>query len=83
MSASTVVPAVAANHTGLRRENPIEPVLLALYRRSSPEEKLAVVTRLNATLLGLKEAQLAATRSDWTASQRRIELRRWWFSARD
>jgi hypothetical protein len=83
MSASTTVPAVSASHTGLRPENPIEPLLLALYRRASPEKKLAVVTRLNATLLGLKEAQLAATRPDWTTSQRRTELRRWWFSARD
>lgn len=83
MSTPTNPPAVFAHPTGLRLENPVEPVLLGLYRRSSPEAKLAVVHRLNVTLIGLKEAHLTATRPDWTISQRQSELRRWWFSARD
>lgn len=64
-------------------ENPLDPRLLALYRAATPAAKLAVVTRLNATLIGLKEAQLAATRPEWTLDRRRIELRRWWLAARD
>lgn len=61
----------------------MDPCLLALYRAATPAAKLAAVTRLNATLIGLKEAQLAATRPDWTPEQRRTELRRWWMSSRD
>lgn len=64
-------------------ENPLEPRLLALYRTATPEQKLTVVMHLNHTLQGLKEAQLAATRPDWTPAQRQAELRRWWLSARD
>ncbi|MFA5058106.1 MAG: hypothetical protein WC485_08335 [Opitutaceae bacterium] len=66
-----------------RAENPLDPRLLALYRAATPAAKLAAVTRLNAALIGLKEAQLAATRPEWTSDRRRVELRRWWMTARD
>ena len=65
------------------REDALPPRLLALYRTATPEQKLTVVMRLNHTLQGLKEAQLLATRPDWTQAQRQTELRRWWLSARD
>ncbi len=66
-----------------RPENPLDPRLLALYRTATPAAKLAVVTRLNAALIGLKAAQLAATRPEWTPDRRQLELRRWWMAARD
>jgi hypothetical protein len=68
---------------GFCPENPLEPHLLALYRAAAPAAKLAAVARLNAGLIGLKEAHLAASHPAWTVDQRRVELRRWWFSARD
>lgn len=42
-----------------------------------------MVDRLNRALQGLKEAELAVNRPDLSAEERRIELRRWWFSSRD
>lgn len=57
--------------------------MLELYRAATPEQKLTVVMRLNHALQGLKEAHLAASRPDWTSEERRVEMRRWWFSARD
>jgi hypothetical protein len=39
---------------------PLDPKLLELYRRATPTQELAVVARLNATLIGLKEADLRA-----------------------
>ncbi len=65
------------------RENPLEPQLLALYRRATPEQKLTAVMQLNQVLQGLKEAQLTVTRPEWSGAQRQAELRRWWLSARD
>ena len=67
----------------LRRENPLDARLVALYRAASPEKKLAAVDRLNQALLGLKEAELAARRPELSPAERRAELRRWWLSARD
>jgi hypothetical protein len=64
-------------------EDPFDPRLLALYRASTPGAKLDVVTRLNTTLIGLKVAQLAASRPGWSPDRRRLELRRWWLAARD
>ena len=66
-----------------RPENPLEPRLLALYRTATPAAKLVAVARLNAALIGLKAAQLAATRPEWTPDRRRLELRRWWMASRD
>lgn len=83
MSAATAVPTVPTSQLGLRPEIQLDPTLLALYRRSSPEAKLAIVHRLNVTLIGLKEANLVATRPDWTCEMRRNELRRWWLTAHD
>lgn len=60
-----------------------DPRLLELYRHATPVAKLAAIARINAALIGLKEAQLASLHSSWTPDQRRTELRRWWFSARD
>lgn len=73
-------------HTGrpdLRPENPLDARLVALYRAASPEKKLAAVHRLNRTLQGLKEAELATRRPELSEGERRAELRRWWLSARD
>lgn len=68
---------------GSGREDPLDPRLLALYRAATPEQKLTAVMRLNHALQGLKAAQIAADRPDWTSAQREHELRRWWLSARD
>lgn len=50
------------------------------YRRASPSQKLAVVARLNAALLGLKEADLKARYPAATAEELRGRLRRWWLA---
>ena len=55
----------------------------ALYREASPTAKLAAVARLNAVLIGLKQAQLAAEHPAWTVEEQRATLRQWWFGARD
>lgn len=64
-------------------EEPLDPQLLAQYRVATPEAKLAVVARLNATLIGLKDAQLAATCGELPLPARRLKLRHWWLAARD
>ncbi|SDR65548.1 hypothetical protein [Opitutus sp. GAS368] len=79
-------PSIEAVHEirpDLRPEAPLDARLVALYRAASPEKKLAAVDRLNRTLQGLKEAELAARRPELSADERRAELRRWWLSARD
>ena len=62
---------------------PLDPRLRDLYRAASPTQKLAVVHRLNATLIGLKEAELQARHAEMTPHQRRELLRHWWLTARD
>jgi hypothetical protein len=62
---------------------PLDPKLCALYRAATPERKLAVVARLNATLIGLKEADLRTRFPAQSTAERRTMLRRWWFAARD
>lgn len=79
----SVADAIAVARPDLRPENPLDARLVALYRAASPEKKLAAVHRLNRTLQGLKEAELAARRPELLESERRAELRRWWLSARD
>jgi len=64
-------------------EDPLDPRLLALYRKATPGAKLAAVTRLNAALIRLKAAHLAASRPEWSPDQRQRELRRWWMTSRD
>lgn len=64
-------------------EDPLDPCLLALYRAANPRAKLAAVTRLNAALIGLKAAHLAASRPEWSPDRQRLELRRWWLASRD
>jgi hypothetical protein len=56
---------------------------MELYREATPTAKLAVVARLNAVLVGLKQARLAAEHPAWTAAERTATLRQWWFGARD
>jgi hypothetical protein len=67
--------------------NPLEDrsdsVLAALYRNATPAAKLAAVAAINESLIGLRDAYLAATQPTWSPEERRAELRRWWFSARD
>jgi hypothetical protein len=77
-----VNPSSQRTRPDLQAEEPLDPKLVALYRAATPEQKLAAVDRLNRTLQGLKEAQMAASRPDLTAEMRRVELRRWWFSSR-
>lgn len=72
--------AIPTARPDLRREDPLDARLVALYRAASPEKKLAAVHRLNRTLQGLKEAELAARRPELSEGERRAELRRWWFS---
>ena len=67
----------------LRLENSLEPRLVELYRKATPEQKLAVVWRLNRTLQGLKEAQLTADRPEMSPMERRAEIRRWWLAKQD
>jgi hypothetical protein len=60
------------------RGGDVDPLMIPLYRRASPEQKLAVVARLNSALLALKEGQLREGHPDWTAVQHRQALRQWW-----
>jgi hypothetical protein len=61
----------------------IDPRLADIYRGATPSQKLAVVSRLNATLIGLKEADLFARHPAATGEQRRRMLRHWWLTASD
>ena len=66
-----------------RAHEPLDPRLRDLYRAATPTQKLAVVARLNATLIGLKEAELNARFPSQPPAERRTALRGWWFAARD
>ena len=70
-----------ANSSGTHE--PLDPKLRELYRAATPTQKLAVVARLNGTLLGLKEAELKSRDASMPPAERRALLRRWWFTARD
>lgn len=61
----------------------LDPQMLECYRRATPGAKLAVVTRLNETLIALKEAALLKNHPDVTPAKRRELLRLWWFGAAD
>lgn len=65
------------------RFEPLDPRLRDLYRAATPTQKLAVVARLNATLLGLKAADLQARFPALPPAKRSELLRRWWLAARD
>lgn len=73
-----MVPAVR-----FRELEPLDPKLVELYRRATPTQKLAVVARLNATLIGLKEADIRARLPGMSLENQRAMLRRWWLTARD
>jgi hypothetical protein len=64
------------------RDRP-HPLQIELYRRATPTQKLAVVARLNATAIALKEAALKASAPEMPPGKRRELLRRWWLTARD
>ena len=66
-----------------KEREPLDPRLRDLYRAATPTQKLAVVARLNATLIGLKEAELNARCPTQPPAERRTALRGWWFTARD
>ena len=66
-----------------REEAGLDPRLRDLYRAATPTQKLAVVARINATLIGLKEAELLARYAEMTPENRRERLRRWWLGAPD
>lgn len=55
----------------------------SLYRAATPTQKLAIVARLNATLLELKRSDLQARFPNHAAKQREAMLRQWWLTARD
>jgi hypothetical protein len=65
------------------RPESLDPKLRELYRTASAADKLAIVGRLNATLLALKRAQLDARQPALASGEITAELRRWWFSSRD
>jgi hypothetical protein len=54
-----------------------------LYRRASPTQKLAVVARLNAGLIGLKQADLRLRQPELSDQERQAIVRRWWLTAAD
>jgi hypothetical protein len=60
------------------RHDPIDGRMVALYRAATPEEKLAVVSRLNGGLQEIKAAEIAASQPEWDAGRQRAELRKWW-----
>jgi hypothetical protein len=62
---------------------PFDPRMIELYRRATPTQKLAVVARLNATLIELKAADIRARHPDLADAQQRAQLRRWWMTACD
>lgn len=68
-----------------RAQNPESlPVeLLNLYRRATPAEKLALIGRINASLLALKAAQVVSRRPALSSADRAAAVRRWWLGARD
>lgn len=61
----------------------IDERLRTLYRAASPTEKLAVVARINASLIAIKDAAVAQQHPEWSIAQRRAAVRRWWLTARD
>ncbi|MSU49692.1 MAG: hypothetical protein EXS37_11510 [Opitutus sp.] len=65
------------------RFEPLDPRLRDLYRSATPTQKLAVVTRLNTTLIGLKEADIRARCPTISQKETRTQLRSWWLAARD
>lgn len=65
------------------RFEPLDPQLRDLYRHATPTQKLAVVARLNATLIELKSADLQARFPAMQPAKRRDLLRQWWLGARD
>jgi hypothetical protein len=58
----------------------VDALMLPRYRRATAEQKLAVVARLNAALIALKDGQLTASHPDWPEERRRRELRAWWLT---
>lgn len=68
---------------GLANTESLDPQLRELYRKATPTEKLAVVGRLNATLLRLKAAEIEKRHPEAPAATRRQMLRRWWLAATD
>ena len=60
---------------------PLDPRLRDLYRSATPTQKLAIVARLNATLIGLKEADLRACSVVRAPNEQRKLLRSWCRSA--
>lgn len=67
----------------LPRFEPLDSRLRYLYRKATPTQKLAVVARLNATLIEIKSADLQARFPAMPPAKRRDLLRHWWLSARD
>lgn len=72
-----------ASSANVRDFEPLDPKLLELYRQATPTQKLAVVARLNAMLIGLKEADLRSRQPGVSRENQRDMLRRWWLTARD
>ncbi len=61
----------------------LDPRLLECYRHATPSAKLAVVARLNESLIMLKDAALRAAQPELLPEKRRELLRRWWLGASD
>lgn len=65
------------------RFEPLDPTLQDVYRRATPSQKLAVVARLNATLLELKAAAVRARFPAMPPGEQRALVRHWWLTAHD
>ena len=61
----------------------LDPQLRDLYRNATPTQKLAVVARLNTSLIELKSADLQSRFPAMPPAKRRDILRQWWLGARD
>jgi hypothetical protein len=55
--------------------------LRELYRTATPTQKLAVVSRLNTALLGLKASEITVSRPELSQSAQSALLRHWWLTS--
>jgi hypothetical protein len=80
MSAS----AQASNDVPLDRERDRpHPLQIELYRRATPTQKLAIVARMNAMALAMKDSSLRTRFPTLTEAERRTRVRHWWLTSRD
>jgi hypothetical protein len=66
-----------------REQDRPHPLQIQLYQRASPTQKLAVVARLNASAIRIKEAALQSRFPEMAVTERNRVLRHWWLTASD